>query len=572
MTNAGIYRELRGAIICAALLGMAGCAGLANANKRSPGTVTGGQFKPGVAPEANYGPDPKLTCPTGGVNGALTDLLKREDLKGKKLTPDGRLCALADTLLGWNLPNNEVPPEIVRAFLSQYFGLTATLQPGSFLITDEELQDAKPLDIASSLVSPLTGFAENAKAPIYGVISERISGANSAKSGGAGALPGTYRVRLVMFDDQVQLDTPLPRSLPSGGTANVTGHVEGSYKNIKVQTVDSSGKLTTTPAAGNTFNVPIACGDRPGKLLLQITGESDSGDVRLANLPVVCAGELPATVAMPGASTGPIDPAAAEKKLADTLNGDRTGANLKALNVSGPLSDIARALAEKQAAGKAVSGSDLTSMMKEKEIQAPNILENAARAFSVDEAYAKLSDSPSDRANEMSPDVTDLGIGVAKGGDLGGKPTIIVTVLYIKTLPPADPVAAKTKLYDAIAKKRAEAKADEVAKDDTLDSVAQKYADAAAANSGQVPKDKETEIMAPLYKNAMVVNQMGGWVPDEAGVLEQANSGTPLAKGKLVGVGVASGKSVQYGKNSLYIVIMVGTRHEAPKPAKKKKR
>src|SRR3954452_9898395 len=102
MTNEGVFRRLRGALLGAGALAVAaGCAGLATANKKSPGQVVNGQFKPALPPSPTYGPDPKLTCPDRGVNGALKELIDKEDLKGKKMIPDGRLCAVAETMLGW---------------------------------------------------------------------------------------------------------------------------------------------------------------------------------------------------------------------------------------------------------------------------------------------------------------------------------------------------------------------------------------------------------------------------------------------------------------------------------------
>jgi uncharacterized protein YkwD len=545
----------------------AGCSGL-GANKRNPAQVTNGQFKPTLPPAANYGPDPKLTCPSGGPNGALEDLLHKEDLKGKKLAEDGRLCAVADTLLGWTPPEtNAAVPETIRAFVSQYFGLPNTISAGTIIIQDLDSTD-RPQDVAQTLVSPIVSFAEGAKNPRYGMIAERYASEKSSRAN-TGDVKVKYHVRLVMYDDTVVLD-PLPRALPPGGSATLSGHVEGEYKNVKIQMVDPVGKLTTTPQQGTTLNAPISCGDRPGRVLVQISGESEAGDTRIANLPITCGGQLATEVAMPSEKTGPVDPAAAEKEIADAINKERSGAGLKPMNVNPALSEIARTVSQKQAAHQSITGTDITHLLKEKEIQAPSISENAAVAFNAEDAYTKLSESPTDRANEMSPDVTDLGVGVVKGAEMGGKPTIVVTTLYIKQLPPADPKEVKEKLYDAIDKKRTEAKLETLKKDETLESVAQKYADAAAKHpDGTVPREEESSIMGPLYKSAMSVNQMGGWVPDEAGALAQTTQPAIVGKGKLVGVGTATGTSTNYGKNSVFIMVLVGSKLDSKAPAKK---
>ena len=572
MTNERVFRGLRGTMVCAALLGMAGCSGLANLNKRSYGTLADGKFKPNPAypPAPSFGPNATQKCPTGGASGALEEAIKR-DIKDKKVVADGRLCAMAETLLGYNVEEGEALPENVRAFLSAYFGLPVTLSPRNFLMQDLEIDARKANDIADGMVGPITGFAEGAKAPRYGFIAERL-GQPTGKSRDqmtSDNPAGKTRVRLVMYDESVVVD-PLPRMLPAGGTATFSGHVEGAPKKLKVSVVDPVGKLTTVDGKDGAFSAPLACGDHAGRILVQLSGETESGDTKFANVSILCGGALPTEVAV-GSKTpaGPLDPAAGEKSIAEKINADRTAAGLKPLNVGGPLGEVAHSLAEAQGAGKAISGGELSKMLSEKELSPSAVSETGARGFSADEAFGQLADNPSDRASQMSPDVTDVGVGLAKGPEVAGKPSVIAILLYYKQAPPADPAGAKTKLYEAIATNRAGAKVEEAKKDDILDSVAQKYAEAAAANAGQVPSDKQSEIMAPLYKNAMTVSQMGGWVPDEAGVLEQAKQGTPLGKGNIVGVGVATGKSVQYGKNSLYMVIMVGARHEAAKPGKK---
>ena len=49
--------------LAAALFLLAACAGGLAANKRSPGVIENGEFKPTLAPVADYGPAPSLTCP-----------------------------------------------------------------------------------------------------------------------------------------------------------------------------------------------------------------------------------------------------------------------------------------------------------------------------------------------------------------------------------------------------------------------------------------------------------------------------------------------------------------------------
>src|SRR5438045_7736428 len=85
-------------LLAATLLVLAGCAAALQANKKSPGKLENGEFKPERPPQEKYGADPALPCPQFGPNGALEEELniRAGDNKGKpRAQPDGRLCAMA---------------------------------------------------------------------------------------------------------------------------------------------------------------------------------------------------------------------------------------------------------------------------------------------------------------------------------------------------------------------------------------------------------------------------------------------------------------------------------------------
>jgi len=546
-------QALRAVAALAAAFFFSSCAAGLAANKKSPGVVAGDEFRPSRPPQLNFGPDPTLTCPQHGNNGAVQEAAN-ERLHEKAPQPDGRLCAIADTLLGWPAgTNNELPPEPVRVFLSQYFGVPNPVR--QILLTT--LETEKDVDVASALVEPLASFAEGALHPIYGLFTERVK-------------KGITKVAMVMYDEDVALE-PLPRKLAFGTSAPLAGQLLPPLKSPRVQVVDPLGKLEKAAADAQSFHGEVKCADKPGKILVQVVGDHDGADVVAANFPVYCGIELPTAGKMPG-KAGPIDPVAAEQKLTALLDSDRTSVGLKPLSLNAALSAIARNLAEKRAAGKGVSSADLMQQLKDADIATPLILLTEGQSFSVDEVYTRFSESPPDRANAMRADVTDVGIGAAKGPDVAGKPTIIVTELFVTQLPPPDPQELKSKLYAAIAKKRAAAGKSELTKDAVLDSIAQKYADLAAAAGGPVPAEKTSEIMAPLYKESMTVNQLGGFVPNEEGALSVADQGTVLGDAKLIGVGVAVGRSPQFGKNSPFVMVLLGTRHAPTKAAPKKRR
>lgn len=539
--------------LTALLLVVVGCAAAIQATRKNPAKIENGQLTPQRPPTETYGPDKTLNCPEGGANGALIDEIGRHKATVKPV-PDGRLCAIADTLLGWK--DKELPPESVRAFVARYFGIPGIIS-GRMVISDLETEDVN--NIAASISDPVMNFAATAQKPLYGMMTERVK-------------KGTTHVVVVFFDDVVDLQ-PLPKRLAPGATATVQGTLNGDLTKPRVELVDPIGTLQKVPGAeGKSFKADLKCGDHAGKFLVQVVAQKEGSDTLATNFPVWCNSQPPVAVKLPQASKGPVDVAQAEKELLDLVNEDRQQAGIKPLKALPALSEIARNIAQKRAEGKGITSADLTQALKQAEIAAPMLLESMAQGFSVDDIYARFSDSPTDRSNEMNPDVTDVGVGVVKGPAAGDKPTFIAAQLYIKQRPPVDPAAAKEKLYAAIEKKRADARVGPADKDKTLEEIAQQYAEAAAASGGKPSKEKEAEIMAPLYKESMTVNQLGGFVPDEQSVLDVAEQPSIVSNNKLVGVGVAVGTSPQFGKGAPFVMVLTGTRHgaAAKAPAKRK--
>jgi uncharacterized protein YkwD len=540
-----------------ALLLAAGCGGSLAANKRSTGVVENGAFKPGKPPVPTYGKDPSLTCPERGVNGLVQDGV------GSVAEPDGRLCAVAETLLGWE---GDAPPENVIAFVSQYFGLPQPVRRVTLQNFDTQettsggipTAGATPKDLADLLVSPIKSFAGNAQNPRYGLVTQRIK-------------KGVTRVALVLQDQSIDIQPPFPRKLNPGQSATLSGSVLGKLNNPKVQFSDAVGHLEQPKGTpGKTFTADIKCGDHPGKILVQVSAESaEGGDVPVANFAVGCATELPVAANMPaaGAEAGSVvDPPAAEKQIGELINQERTQAGLKPLQVDEELSKIARSISDDRAKGKNTTSGELNQRLKEAEISAPQLYESLAQTTGAEQAFQLMSNNPQDRANAMNPNVTQVGIGVAPGAMINDKKTIIVTELFMKQLPPPDPQAIKAKLYDAIEQRRSDARAGAISKDPELEKIAQEYAAEMAKDKGQVPRAKVSEIEAPLYKGFASVDEIGGVKADP---MEFAQEPGIVKDWKLVGVGTAVGVSPNFGKNSTYVIVLLGKKHDAKGAAKK---
>lgn len=553
-TRAGV--QIAAAPVAALFLLAAGCAVGMAANKRSPGVIENGVFKPTRPTAATYGPDPSLACPERGING-----LVEAELAGQARL-DGRLCAVADTLLGWAGSDSDVPPESVLAVISNDFGLPQTVR--KLVITNintaervprgPPVEGASEQDVASMIVQPIRSFAATAQVPRYGLVTERVK-------------QGVTRVVLVMQDQTLEIK-PLPRKLNPGQTATLSGTLLGNLQNPKVQYTDAVGKFEKVePQAGKAFTTEIKCGDRPGRIVVQVAAEQEGADVLLANFPVGCGTDLPIAAAVPpagGKQATVTDPEAAAKELAERVNQDRTAAGLKPLQVDADLSKVAWSLAEDRATGKGTTSEEVQRRLRALDISAPTILVSEAQAFSAEDAWMRFSNSPPDRANAMNPDMTQVGIGVAPGPAVNNRPMVIVTHLYLKQLPPPDAEEVKANLYKAIARRRSDARAGAVTKDPQLEQVAQAYASEMGKRKGSVPREKVAEIEAPLYKAFATVNEIGGVKADPGEFAEEPGI---VSDAKLVGVGVGIGTSPQFGKNSTFVVILMGKKHGAKAPA-----
>ena len=88
---------------------------------------------------------------------------------GRAPQADGRLCAAAEMLLGWEDAAAE-PPESLLNFISWSSGLPSRI-PGS---TTAVFETEEPKEIAARLAEPIARFSKTAIQPLYGVAMQRL--------------------------------------------------------------------------------------------------------------------------------------------------------------------------------------------------------------------------------------------------------------------------------------------------------------------------------------------------------------------------------------------------------------
>lgn len=532
---------------------------------RRPGSVASGQFTPGRPPPAHFGGPAPFACPTRGAQAFFADELVDLAKTSNKPVPvaDGRLCAAAEAFLGWEA--KEPVRAGLGAFAISYFGVVTHYPQVQVLMVNAK--DDEPKELAVQVFEQVGNFFVNAKRPHYGMMVQRVR-------------KGSFRAVVALADEPPVALDPVPMRLELGESAKVSGKLLDDYDRPRVLVSDATGKLTVAEtASGASFEARAACGTRPGVIRVEILGELGGSPTRVARFAIACGTpvESSAPVNAPEGWTG--DAAAQARKMLEAVNAERTGAGLPALVWDAALADVAGGVAEaikaEVARGAFDIPKDLAARLKKVGIASPVVLQNPAQGRSVQEVMGQMASSPGHRASYMDPEVTNAGIGAVTSADAEGRPVVFVDQIFIKELPPLDPVATAEKLRAAVVQKRKDGRFPAAASDPDLEAFAQTYAKELAAASGNLPKARQAELTKALDKRFKAVAMTSGARQEPLDFAEEAEV---TATGKHFGVGVALGMHEKLGRNAVYAVIAVGQERggkdaepEAGKKGKKKK-
>lgn len=517
-----------------------------------PGKVVDGKFTLGRPPSARFGESPDLTCREDELARTLQDQLE-EVAKRNKVPlprPDGRLCAAAEAFLGWD--PKEQPRDGVKEFVSRAVGLPTPVARYHHVALGTG--DARVL--SEKLLEPIGNFALNAQAPRYGIAALKTGG-----YGRSGPTEGSTRIVLLLQDLPYSLD-PFPRRLAAGEKAVLSGKILGDYQNPRITLSDVLGRVSTPPQPpGAAFKAEVSCGDKPGRIAVEIAAERGGSPALVARIPVACGTELPGSVPVVEPDPWPAEPDKQERRMLTELNAERTAVGLKALVWDDALAGVARGISESIREGVRrgsydVPG-DVVERLKKAGVISPLVLQNPAQARSAGEASEQLISSPGHRANVMNPDVTNAGVGIAPDTGKDGSRSAFVTQLFVKELPPLDPEAVKKQLREAVERKRRDARQPPVTFDATLDGVAEKYARELAQVGGSLPQERKSELTRSLNKGFKTVQVLAGARADP---LDFAEEPEVVSAGKFAGVGVAIGMHPTLGRNAVYAAILVGTK------------
>jgi uncharacterized protein YkwD len=463
--------------------------------------------------------------------------------------PDGRLCGLAETLLA--LKTDAPPREVALTQLANQFGLGAG--PNQSLLATLETEDVRQM--ATRLTEGVQKYAAKVGAARYGIASDRL-GKNST------------RVVLLLQGPGAAVEG-LPRRLELGQKAELRGTLEGELEAPKVLVSDAQGLLTTVDQPpGKAFKAQVACGAKPGSIVVEVRAEEMGNERSVVSLPVACGRPLEVGAQL----TEPAWPAGAEgqeKRMAELIDAERAAAGLSRLTWLEPLGAIARASSEayRDGAKKGATVVPVNVMQRlvDADIQAPVVLQNPAAAFSAGAAMDRLMASPSHRGSILSAEVNAGGLGITSGADAQGRQLVYVNQLFVKIPPPPDVPVMRQAILEIVARKRAEEKLPAMAVDPELDRIAGEYATLIAEAGGPPPRAKSEAFEKALQKGYRDIILLRDARLDPNDYAEDPNV---LSKGKLYGMGAALGRHPRLGKNTLFVVLIIANPLKAPPPAK----
>ena len=452
--------------------------------------------------------------------------------------PDGRLCALAESLLGWD--ESHQPPEAVVSGLAWHFGIPSQVSRVTVATIDTE----DPKQLAPNVDEALLAYVRTASQVRYGLATARIAKPRT----GVKSEEARTRISLVMQDSL----------LDPAAEATLGGRVRAPVQKPVVLISDPRGKLVQPPPTpGNEIRVPVSCNGRTGRMVVEIRAE-DQGSAKLAgSFPVTCGVEQPASVQVPAPPSG--DAAQQERAVFEQINAERSAAGLPPLTWNAKVAQVARAVSESaQKGAPADTPAQMADRLRQAGVPSGLVLQNPGEARSAEAAQQRFSMSPIHRANYMSTDATDAGIGVVTTNDPKSGPLVVVTELFVRELAQVDLSTVVPRLRDSVNKRRSSAGLSAFRDDAALDKVAQEYAASLAESSGTMSDSKHSHIVSPLYRSFRTVDFLSGAKGDP---LEFADEKTVMtSKEKLMGIGVAQGNHPVLGKNATYVVLLFATR------------
>jgi uncharacterized protein YkwD len=381
----------------------------------------------------------------------------------------------------------------------------------------------------------------------------------SATHVGAGAVvrDGKAWVVVLLSDRRLRVD-PFPRDVTPGEVAVLSGALSPPLERARVFVARPTGEVTEEGgAAGRGFRIPVAF-RAPGRHVVEVVAEASGGPEVAAILTISAGGAPLDPPPSPAARTDPADPARAEAAVLGALNATRRHHGRPPLVAAPELATVARRHSEAMAAAQRVAhvlpgSADAGERLRRAGIPYRLALENVARAGTALDAHAAAEESPAHLANVLRPEVTRVGVGIARATLASGDATVYLTEVFVE--PPDDGGASRltpdARVREALWRERARLGLRPLTADPVLDALARDAAGAMRAADGTEAEGLGDRALA-LPRALAAVDVFVASAPGDA--VRSANVRDD--RFGRVGVGVASGDSRRFGSGRLWIAVI----------------
>jgi uncharacterized protein YkwD len=517
-----------------------------------PRPVVAVTFAPATPSATRYN-EPLRPPPPSPLGDAMMVALREAAVAAKAPVPaaDSRLF-LACTELAQVAPEKGTLPYAAIEFALQRHGI---IEPAPYLLfmwldtdsVEQVVEELKPqfaeLFADASYARVGIGFAKR-------------------KDDGAGAIVFAMQSSSVATQ-------PIPRSVAAGGAFMIDAVIDERFKDPDLFVTRPTGateRISIETGKHGAIKAKVPCGKHIGKQQVEIEASDVAGSTVLANFPVWCGAEPPASITVEPSSDDDavVNAEEAEKRLLALTNRDRLTAGLHPLLWDDRVVAVARKYSEEMHQTKLVAHISPTSgsaadRTKVAGIKTPLVLENVARAYGVGEAHGALMNSPGHRANLMSAAATHIGIGIVLGKEVAGRREMFLTQVFIRIPPKVEPAQIADVVRQRIDQVRP------VVLDAQLQSVAQALAEGLAA--GKTRDSLWPSARKKLDQMNTAYAKVGSVISAVADM--DALDGKSLVgdyKPDDIGVGIAQGNHPEIGEGAIWVVVLMAERLPPKKP------
>lgn len=374
---------------------------------------------------------------------------------GAPLQADGRLGMLAQQVGERLGPAGLLPEPEEIEFLTRRLGLLEP-SPRIWLVAQ-----GSSAEVAAGIEQALAGAKAERVASHFGMALARAYGRS-------------FWV-VILSQRQVAL-SPVPRKVDVGTDVRVVGSLPAGYKDPRVSVLVGGGVREDLPAgSGPAFDVRIPT-PTPGLLQIELSAVQSAGRSMLALMPVYVGREPPSS--WDGkAGAAPMTEGQATEALVKAVQHARALESLPPLKVDPALSQMAErhssTMAHRAVVGHEVEpGQAPPDRVRAVGYSSGLVLENVGRSRDAIALHDDFLGNPGQRAAILHPQVTHLGVGVAKA-QTGTGAVYYVTEVFVGVPEEIDPTTAPETVLTQINQARAAKGASPLKLDAALSAVAE---------------------------------------------------------------------------------------------------